>query len=65
MLDEWANTARRKPALTYKKTKGDAPWLLQKPEEQDWETFTCLNSLRDVETSPGLVLQEDETKGGS
>lgn len=65
VLDEWANMARRKPALTYKKTKGDAPWLLQKPEEQDWETFTCLNSLRDVEPSPGLVLQEDETKGGA
>jgi hypothetical protein len=65
VLDEWANTARRKPALTYKKVRGDSPWLLLKPEEQDWETFTCLNSLRDVEPSPGLILQEDATKGGA
>ena len=64
VLDDWVDLARKKPGMTFKKMKGGSPWLLQKPEEQDWETFTCLNSLRDVEPSPGLVLQEDATKGG-
>jgi hypothetical protein len=65
VLDDWVNLARKRPAMTFKKTRGGSPWLLLKPEEQDWETFTCLNSLRDVEPSPGLVLQEDATKGSS
>jgi len=64
VLDDWVNLARKKPGMTFKKVKGGSPWLLLKPEEQDWDTFTCLNSLRDVEPSPGLVLQEDATKGG-
>jgi len=32
--------------------------LLTKPDEEDWETFTCLNSLRDVEPGVALILKD-------
>lgn len=40
--------------------------LLHRPEERDWETFTALQSLRDVEAGIGLILKEysmDDGKG--
>jgi len=61
-LDLWLAQARR-PAggsrLGYRDkrdqiTKG----LLQKPGVGRWEPFTCLNSLREVEPSVGLVLDD-------
>jgi len=62
ILDEWLDRANRTPTLVYRLVRGDAVALLQAPEEQtSWGTFTCLNSLRDVEPSPGLILQEDGT----
>jgi hypothetical protein len=32
--------------------------LLKKPTEKDWDTFTCLNSLRDVEPNVPLILKD-------
>ena len=32
--------------------------LLKKPTEGDWEPFTCLNSLRDVEPNVALILRD-------
>jgi len=32
--------------------------LLKKPTDEDWDTFTCLNSLRDVEPNVPLVLKD-------
>jgi hypothetical protein len=40
------------------KRDGRTVGLLRKPEPRNWETFTCLNSLRDVEPSVNLVLNE-------
>jgi hypothetical protein len=30
--------------------------LLERPGERDWQTFTCLNSMRDVESTSGIIL---------
>ena len=61
-IDEWLSTIRntRAPAvLGYATRKGsEIIPLLQKPEEEDWESFTCLNSLRDVEPEVALVLND-------
>ncbi len=32
--------------------------LLSAPEQQAWDTFTCLNSLRDVEPPVNLIVCE-------
>lgn len=62
-LDEWLARAKKHPTLGYRgRRDGTTVPLLTAPEEGDWETFTCLNSLRDVEASPGLVLTESGTE---
>ena len=62
IIDDWIAEAKARPTLTYKRARGASVALLSAPEEEDWHTFTCLNSLRDVEPSPGLVLQENGTR---
>ena len=62
IIDDWIAEAKTRPTLTYKRARGASVALLSSPEEEDWHTFTCLNSLRDVEPSPGLVLQENGTR---
>jgi hypothetical protein len=60
-IDQWLS---RRDALTsadlgYMGEKGErvVP-LLRKPVDQDWDDFTCLNSLRDVEPGVRLVLND-------
>ena len=58
-LDQWLAQAQRPaPAqLGYKQAHDSVTLpLLFAPEERDWDDFTCLNSLRDVEPSVGLIL---------
>ena len=62
LLDEWRNQALR-PAgggsLYFREKRGAvAVPLLQRPGLGPWEDFTCLNSLRDVEPSVSLVLDD-------
>ena len=47
------------PSLGYK-TRNDSRTLglLKDPEHGNWEPFTCLNSLRDVEPMVQLILDE-------
>jgi hypothetical protein len=35
--------------------------LLEQPKREDWELFTCLNSLRDVEGTVNLILDPNPT----
>jgi hypothetical protein len=60
-LDQWLAQAQ-KPAparLGYQRQQDSLTLnLLYTPEERDWDDFTCLNSLRDVEPSVGLILDE-------
>jgi hypothetical protein len=54
-ITAWLNEARHPTMsgriLSYqrKKQAERSVALLKKPQEKDWQTFTCLNSLRDVE----------------
>ena len=59
-MDEWMTTRQRTPTLGYKgRRDGVTVSLLKSAEAGDWDTFTCLNSLRDVEASSSLILIED------
>jgi hypothetical protein len=56
--DKWLNLVHNQHdyALGYKAGPGGLIGLLKMPGEDDWEEFTCLNSLRDVEGTVNLVL---------
>jgi hypothetical protein len=62
-LDEWLATAERRTKtgslLGYETSPdGRTVGLLTNPSAGDWPLFTCLNSLRDVEPTVGLVLDD-------
>jgi hypothetical protein len=60
-LDLWEKEGQREQkgaVVSYQKGGPLAFALLTKPEESDWQTFTCLNSLRDVEPGVGLILKD-------
>jgi hypothetical protein len=44
--------------LCYKPEGAATVGLLEQASDKDWEMFTCLNSLRDVEGTVGLVLDQ-------
>jgi hypothetical protein len=60
-LDEWRHEAELPGrTLVYKATRsagagGEAAALLKTPDVEGWESFTLLNSLRDVEPSVSLI----------
>ena len=74
-LDLWRNEAQNTAGgrtLTYGevwgKGKGTAVRLLQRPGLQKWEPFTCLNSLREVEPTVKLIIEDfglDEINSGT
>ena len=55
----WLWKASIIPSLGYK-TRNDSKTLglLKDPEHGNWEPFTCLNSMRDVEPMAQLILDE-------
>ncbi|HZC05627.1 MAG TPA: hypothetical protein VE338_08295, partial [Ktedonobacterales bacterium] len=61
-VDAWLSEAARASGgrvLGYRDRKdGKTLGLLRYPDLQEWSLFTCLNSLRDVEPSVGLILDE-------
>ncbi len=75
-LDLWRNEAQNTAGgrtLTYSEVwghekKGTSVSLLQKPGLQKWEQFTCLNSLREVEPTVKLIIEDfglDEINSGN
>lgn len=55
----WLQQAKTKPVLGYNAINdGKTQELLKKPERGNWEPFTCLNSLRDVEPTVRLIFDE-------
>jgi hypothetical protein len=55
----WLRKASVVPNLGYKmRNDGKTLGLLRGPERGEWEPFTCLNSLRDVEPTVNLILDE-------
>jgi hypothetical protein len=63
-LDRWCSLAQLTSAgigLGYRTQKGhDLQALLRDPAGGRWEDFTCLNSLRDVEPTVPLILDDSE-----
>ena len=60
-LTQWLNRISRMSGaqLGYKDARdGQTVGLLSFPERGSWSTFTCLNSLRDVEPTVNLILNE-------
>lgn len=63
-LDQWKHEAEMPGrSLVYKATKsagagGEAAPLLRTPGVQSWDSFTLLNSLRDVEPSINLIKKD-------
>jgi len=61
-VQDWAARAKSKPGLGklgYRTAKdGETRGLLTAAGAEEWETFTCLNSLRDVEPSVTLLFDE-------
>ncbi len=65
-LDYWLDLANgpNGPNLAYRARRdGTTIGLLDQPSKADWETFTCLNSLRDVEPTSGFILIDDGLGG--
>lgn len=61
-LDHWLALANGPNGsnLAYRPRKdGTTIPLLDTPSTDDWETFTCLTSLRDVEPTTGFILIDD------
>jgi len=58
--DEWLRRVRNQKdhKLGYKPEGGATVGLLEQASDKDWEMFTCLNSLRDVEGTVDLVLDQ-------
>ncbi|NNJ12761.1 helicase [Chloroflexales bacterium ZM16-3] len=65
-LDYWqariAATVSAK--LGYQRAGGDTVGLLSPPGDGDWSLFACLNSLRDVEPTVNLILEDGGLDGG-
>ncbi len=61
-VDEWLSEARRTEGgrvVGYRDKKdGQTQGLLKVPSLEPWDTFTCLNSLRDVEPTINLILDD-------
>lgn len=76
-MDKWQKRAQRMAQgsqLGYETKKdGMTVGLLRKPSIEPWDEFTCLNSLRDVEPTANLILDnfgmddegDDETAEGA
>ena len=58
--DEWLRRVRSQKdhKLGYKPEGGATVGLLEQASDKNWEMFTCLNSLRDVEGTVDLVLDQ-------
>jgi hypothetical protein len=66
-MDFWQKRVERTigAILGYKAHKdGTTVKLLQVPEGTTWDLFTCLNSLRDVEPTVNLVLDDTSMDDG-
>lgn len=61
--DEWLKRVHNQKdhKLGYKSEGGATVSLLEQAGESDWQMFTCLNSLRDVEGTVDLVLDQRTT----
>ncbi len=60
LKEHWVREAVKNKSLGYKvQRNGLTLGLLKEPQRGQWEPFTCLNSLRDVEPTVHLILDEN------
>lgn len=61
--DAWLSRVHKQTdhKLGYRSEGGATVGLLEDASDKDWEMFTCLNSLRDVEGTVDLVLDQRST----
>lgn len=61
--DEWLRRVHNQKdhRLGYKPEGGATVGLLEQASEKNWEMFTCLSSLRDVEGTVDLILDQRST----
>ena len=61
--DEWLKRVHNQKdhRLGYQPEGGATVGLLEHASSNDWEMFTCLDSLRDVEGTVNLVLDQRST----
>jgi len=61
--DEWLARVRKQTdhRLGYRGDKDAVVGLLQEAEPGSWDLWTCLNSLRDVEGTVNLLLDQNQT----
>ena len=61
--DEWLKRVHNQKdyKLGYRSEGGATVGLLEQAGDNDWAMFTCLNSLRDVEGTVDLVLDQKPT----
>lgn len=61
--DEWLKRVHNQKdhQVCYRAEGGATVGLLEQASDKDWELFTCLNSLRDVEGTVDLVLDQRTT----
>jgi len=61
--DHWLARVRNQTdhRLGYRDDSQGIVGLLEQPGPENWELFTCLNSLRDVEGTVDLILDENPT----
>lgn len=58
-LDKWLDRAQLQGAvLGYKEARPRTVALLSAPDGGNWDTFACLNSLRNVEPTSNLILDD-------
>jgi hypothetical protein len=70
LVDDWVHKAQQKTGGTHLAYSGrnakdglTVP-LLRRPEIAGWSPFTCLNSLREVEPTVGLILNDQPFDSG-
>jgi hypothetical protein len=61
--DRWLARIRAQTdhVLGYRDDTNAVVGLLKQPGPEEWDLFTCLNSLRDVEGTVDLVLDQNPT----
>ncbi len=61
--DRWLAQVRNQTdhVLGYRDDTNSVVGLLKQPGPADWDLFTCLNSLRDVEGTADLILDQNPT----
>src|SRR5690606_13003328 len=57
-LEDWATAIAKTKTLGYERARDDSLPLLHRPDDGPWQEWTCPASLREVEPTSALLLDE-------